>query len=74
MSKTNAVLIALSVAVLAFIAGYMVGNSASPPGTGPAITEEQVKELPTVAKGIESCPAKGANPAKVVVVEWTDFQ
>jgi hypothetical protein len=74
MSKGSALLTALAAAVVAFVIGYVAGSSGTKSGGGEALSEEQVKALPTVAKGIESCPAHGANPAKVVIVEWTDFQ
>lgn len=75
MSKLNVLLSMAAVAVVAFLVGYMVGASSVDEGAdGVKIDVDKVKQLPTVAKGIEHCPYKGAEEAKVTIVEFTDYQ
>jgi len=73
MSRANILGVMVTVAVVAFVIGYIVGSSGSEEEEGP-LTAEQAAKLPTVAKGIEMCPFKGADPAKVTILEFTEFQ
>ncbi len=73
MNRLNVLLSVVAVAVVAFVVGYIVGASTTEEGETP-ISEEKIKSLPTVAKGIEHCPFKGPAEAKVTIVEFTDYQ
>ena len=75
MNKLNVLLSLAAVAVVAFLVGYMVGaSSVEEASDGVTIDVDKGKALPTVAKGIEHCPFKGAEVAKVTIVEYTDYQ
>jgi len=73
MSKVNVILSLVATAVVAFLIGYVVGSHGTPEGES-AITAEQAAELPTVAKGVEHCPARGGANPKVTILELIDFQ
>jgi len=72
MSKANALLSMLAVAVVAFLVGYVVGSSTTEEEI--AISPEQAAKLPTVAKGVAMCPSKGGEEPKVTILEFSEFQ
>jgi hypothetical protein len=74
MSKLNTVLSLVAVGVVAFVVGYIVGGSTGPKQEPGAVIPEEAATLPTVAKGLEHCFARGAQAAKVSIVEFSDFQ
>jgi len=72
MTRLNLALSLAAVAVVAFLVGYVVGSSGVKEET--IVSPDQAAKLPTVAKGLEHCPAKGADNAKVSIIEFTDYQ
>ena len=73
MNKTNWILSLVAVAVLAFVGGYITGNSGSDEDVEP-ISADKLAKFPEAAPGAENCPFKGPDHAKVTIVEFTDFQ
>ena len=73
MNRLNAIITIAAVGVVAFLIGYVVGTASVEDGET-TITPEQAAKLPTVAKAVEMAPYKGAEHAKVTILEFTEFQ
>ncbi|GEM_PF-4495478 len=73
MARKNLIMILVAAAAVAGIAGYLIYNAAKK-ADGPVVAQSVLDATPSLAKGLEWCPSKGPEAAKVTMVEFTDFQ